>query len=1114
MKKRILTILLVSCAVICLATAVAFAMQPTDVATEAELFAAVRSGGGNIRMTDNITVERGTLIIDYTTELDLNGHTLTFREPGLVSVARYNNGGKEVMSTFTVGISVNANLTITDSSESKTGKIDVWGDNSTGIYVGPTGDLCMWGGTLTNSSVTVPDGSEESPKYTTSIGIFILRGKVSMTSGSRIENESQAGVMVCGGTFSMAGGKTVISGCGIQSYYGSYYYGGGVHVTSEKDENGNTVLGSFALSMGARIENCSAFNGGGVYLSDQSVFTINAGSITGCKANHGGGVYVSSVGEVAVENGQYKRITPAFTMKGGSIENCTANNGGGVYIANGNVGSYWIEFKMNAGSIKNCSAINGGGVTVDQYGTFTMSGSAAITGCKATGLSGVLNPEGYGGGVYMFPGGSINMTGGSITGCQANAGDSIYSDSNIQNESKYNVTGGTVDMTASLAYLSGTKVIRMEGLGTAAYPYQIGTKEQLLLFRDIVNGTNGQTQHLGACAVLADDIVLNDGTFDDDGNYYTSGLIGAAPEEWTPIGNYLYAYSGTFDGAGHTIKGLYYTGSNIADDSIDTDYEHTAGLFAHLDGATVMNVTVTGYIRRDENTIFGYKGVAGGIAGIVNNSTIRNCRSACRITTYPNRGFVGGIAGKIDGTTTIENCRNDGHITQHYGENTAAGGIVGSMSGGTVKGCINTGKIDCLKSAIDVGCGGIVGRASAGAISDCINIGEVYVVGIGYAGGIIGYTEGDGITVRSCYSVGTVTAENGLKAGGICGTVRSGTPTFKNCYYLDSSSFYAIGYRADEEGSVEKKIIGEFADGTVLTALIDGRADGEHPWDTEGCKPLSDDVSDTTELPVLAWMKLTERHHGGTAYCNSAKLCEGCGKAYGDPDPVNHAPNGKQEWAKTATTHEKKWSCCGVVTVAGEAHEWADGVCRECGYVCAHTDGNKDHVCDYCQKTVSDHTDKDKNHVCDYCGKTLSVHEDANKDHLCDYCGAPVSDHIGGKATCKDKAVCGICGKAYGEPDAKNHSDLVYVPAKAATQDAEGNIEYWYCSGCGKYYGDAAAANEIAKADTVTEKLPADPVAPPTGDGTGYMLWIALLVGGAALTAVTVLGKKKKIFMK
>ena len=466
--------------------------------------------------------------------------------------------------------------------------------------------------------------------------------------------------------------------------------------------------------------------------------------------------------------------------------------------------------------------------------------------------------------------------------------------------------------------------------------------------------------------------------------------------------------------------------------------------------------------------------MAGGIAGMVNNSTIQACRSACRITTDPDRGFVGGIAGEIDGTTTIENCRNDGHITQYTGDNSAAGGIVGSMSDGTVKGCINTGKVDCTRSAQDeAGCSGIVGRTYAGTISDCINIGEVTVAGTCYAGGIIGYTEGDGITVRSCYSVGTVTADNNPRAGGICGTTRGGTTTFTNCYCLDTSAFYSIGSRADEFGHAEKKTARDFADGTVLTALIAGRADGEYPWDTEGCKPLSDDVSDTTELPVLAWMKLTERHHGGTAYCNAAKLCDGCGKAYGDPDPANHAPDGKQEWTKTAAAHEKKWSCCGAVTVASEPHEWSDGVCSECEYVCLHDD-------------------TDQNHICDICGKT-------------------VSDHTGGKATCRDKAICEICGEAYGALAPNNHAALKHAAAKAATGDAEGNIEYWYCEGCGKYYSDAGATKEITWADTVTTKLPNALESPQTDDNSSLVLWSILLLisGGAAIGAMAVSTKKK-----
>ncbi len=116
--------------------------------------------------------------------------------------------------------------------------------------------------------------------------------------------------------------------------------------------------------------------------------------------------------------------------------------------------------------------------------------------------------------------------------------------------------------------------------------------------------------------------------------------------------------------------------------------------------------------------------------------------------------------------------------------------------------------------------------------------------------------------------------------------------------------------------------------------------------------------------------------------------------------------------------------------------------------------------------------------------------------------------HTGGTATCAEKAVCEVCGKAYGEPDPKNHTDLKYIPAKAATEDAEGNIEYWHCEGCNKYYSDKDGTKEIAKADTVTAKLPKTP---PTGDTSSLMLWIALLLAsGGAATAAAALSRKKK----
>ncbi len=126
----------------------------------------------------------------------------------------------------------------------------------------------------------------------------------------------------------------------------------------------------------------------------------------------------------------------------------------------------------------------------------------------------------------------------------------------------------------------------------------------------------------------------------------------------------------------------------------------------------------------------------------------------------------------------------------------------------------------------------------------------------------------------------------------------------------------------------------------------------------------------------------TENCSGGNATCTEKAVCDVCGKPYGEFDGTNHE-GGVQEWTtRTAFNHEQKWNCCGAVIVASEAHEWKDGVCRECGYVCLHNDADKDHVCDYCEKTISEHVDKDKNHICDYCKKTISAHEDAPTEEI------------------------------------------------------------------------------------------------------------------------------------
>lgn len=110
--------------------------------------------------------------------------------------------------------------------------------------------------------------------------------------------------------------------------------------------------------------------------------------------------------------------------------------------------------------------------------------------------------------------------------------------------------------------------------------------------------------------------------------------------------------------------------------------------------------------------------------------------------------------------------------------------------------------------------------------------------------------------------------------------------------------------------------------------------------------------------------------------------------------------------------------------------------------------------------------------------------------------------HTGGTATCTERAVCEICGKAYGDLDGNHHANLKHIDAKAATKTAGGNIEYWYCEDCDRYFADAAATKEIKQADTVTAKLSGAAKSPQTGGDSGA-LTVLLLSGGAFICLVS-----------
>ena len=268
----------------------------------------------------------------------------------------------------------------------------------------------------------------------------------------------------------------------------------------------------------------------------------------------------------------------------------------------------------------------------------------------------------------------------------------------------------------------------------------------------------------------------------------------------------------------------------------------------------------------------------------------------------------------------------------------------------------------------------------------------------------------------------------------------------------------------------------------------------------------------------------TENCHGGTATCTAKAVCTVCGGEYGEMAAHSFtAEKAEAQYLKSAATCTQKavyYKSCAVCGLSSEGT--ADEATFFSGNALDHDWGawtqnsdEKTHT-RICKRDTS-HTetenciDANKDHKCDICDYIISECADDNKDHKCDYCGKKLTEHTGGKATCKDKAKCEVCGAEYGELDAKNHTDLKHFPATAATKTTEGNIEYWYCEGCGKYYSDKDGTKEIKKADTVTAKLKDDSKSPQTGDTSNLALWIALLfVSGGAAIGTTVVSRKKK----
>ena len=213
----------------------------------------------------------------------------------------------------------------------------------------------------------------------------------------------------------------------------------------------------------------------------------------------------------------------------------------------------------------------------------------------------------------------------------------------------------------------------------------------------------------------------------------------------------------------------------------------------------------------------------------------------------------------------------------------------------------------------------------------------------------------------------------------------------------------------------------------------------------------------------------TENCHGGTATCTQRATCTVCGAEYGDA--LGH--DFTTSWTHDDNEHWKQCSRCDKKDDVSP-HTWDNGTittaptCTKAGertYSCTECGATKTEPIDATGHSwKSDWTSDATHHWHECANESCDVTDNAEKNGY--------AEHSGGKATCTQNAVCEICKASYGSLDPNNHTDLKHIDAKAATAAEEGNIAYWYCGGCKKYFSDAAAIKEITKAATVTAKLP------------------------------------------
>ena len=326
---------------------------------------------------------------------------------------------------------------------------------------------------LTAAGGTIGEGSTaENP------ALYYLTSDVTLTTDITVADNATVTLCLNGYKLTGAGTSAVIT------------VGAGADFTLEDcSADASAPAGRGVITGGIGfLDEYSARHGGGVYISGNSTFTMNGGTISGNTATVGGGVGVDNYG--------------TFTLKGGTIsDNVATRNGGGVYVAYG-------TSTMNSGTISGNTAANGGGVDVE-FGTFTMTGGT-ISDNMAT----------YFGSCVYKNGGTVSISGG-------------YLDGTIDG-STVSISGGYFSEAPDAAHLAeGRGAYDISALGGVlfdfdyieGYPYAVYVKGVISIStKDIVYDGSPVAEGVDFTVEGADGVTLTYSYKAEGGDEFTAGL--------------------------------------------------------------------------------------------------------------------------------------------------------------------------------------------------------------------------------------------------------------------------------------------------------------------------------------------------------------------------------------------------------------------------------------------------------------------------------------------------------------------------------------------------------------------------------------------------------------